>query len=225
MSLEPGAVRRFELRGVNAYLVDDHGVLTLVDAGTPLDGDRMRAMLDRAGLSPGDIERVLLTHYDVDHVGALGSLGLDEETPIYVAEPDAAYLQGEVVPLLTNAKGVIQRLTAPFATVPENEVRLVADGDSVGEFDVYRTPGHTPGHVCYHHDAHEAAFLGDLVRESDGALELLPRFVNYDTDQNAESVREFAERVPPFEAACVGHGHPLPRDGYGALRRLADRLA
>lgn len=224
MSLEPGAVRRFDLRGVNAYLVDDGGTLTLVDAGTPLDADRMRAMLDRAGLSPADVERVLLTHYDVDHAGTLDSLELSDDAPIYVAEPDAAYLRGEVVPLLTNAKGVLQRLTAPFVGVPDNEVRLLADGDSVGGFDVYLTPGHTPGHACYHHDDHEAAFLGDLVRESGGALELLPRFMNYDTHQNAESVREFVERVPPFEAACVGHGHPLPRDGYGALRRLADRL-
>lgn len=225
MALEPGAVRRFDLRGVNAYLVDDGGTLTLVDAGKPRDGSRIRGMLDRAGLSPSDIERVLVTHYDVDHVGTLGSLGLDSEVPIYIAEPDAAYLQGEVVPLLTNFKGFVQRVTGPFVQVPENEVRLVADGDSVGGFDVYRTPGHTPGHVCYHHDGHEAAFLGDLVRESGGGLEQLSRFVSYDIDQNRESIREFAARVPPFEAACVGHGHPLPRDGYGALRRLADRVA
>ncbi|SFG00136.1 Glyoxylase, beta-lactamase superfamily II [Halopelagius inordinatus] len=225
MSLEPGAVRRFDLSGVNAYLVDDDETLTLVDAGTPRDGDRIRGLLNRAGLGVGDIERVLVTHYDVDHVGTLGSLGLGSDVPIYVAEPDAAYLQGEVVPLLTNLKGVIQRVTAPFVEVPDNEVRLVADGDSVGGFDVYRTPGHTPGHVCYHHDGHEAAFLGDLVRESGGGLGQLPRFMSYDRDQNAESIREFAARVPPFEAACVGHGRPLPRDGYGALRHLADRLS
>jgi glyoxylase-like metal-dependent hydrolase (beta-lactamase superfamily II) len=224
MSLEPGAVRRLELRGVNAYLVDDDGALTLVDAGTPWDAARVRGMLDRAGLSAADVDRVLLTHYDLDHVGTLASLRLDPTVPIYAADPDASYLADTESPPLSNHKGVLQRLLGRFVESPENEIRRVSDGDEVGGFEAYRTPGHTPGHVAYHHGGHETALLGDLVRERDGALEASPGVICYDGEQNAASVREFADRVPPFEVACVGHGDPLRSDGYGALRRLTDRL-
>jgi glyoxylase-like metal-dependent hydrolase (beta-lactamase superfamily II) len=224
MPPEPGAVRRLELRGVNAYLVDDEGSLTLVDAGTPWDTARVRRMLDRAGLAASDVDRVLLTHYDLDHVGTLASLDLRSDVPVYAADPDASYLERTSTPPLSNHKGVLQRLLGRLVTAPPNEIRRVADGEEVGGFTAYRTPGHTPGHVAYHHAGHETALLGDLVRESGGALEASPSVICYDGAENAESVRAFADRVPAFEVACVGHGDPLRSDGYGALRRLADRL-
>ncbi|SFR45945.1 MBL fold metallo-hydrolase [Halogeometricum limi] len=224
MSLEPGAVRRFRCRGVNAYLVDDDGTLTLVDAGTPWDGDRMRRMLSNAGLDPEAIDRVLLTHYDMDHVGTLATLGLDADVPVYVADPDASFLLGDADPPATNHKGLIQRLSRPFLTPPENEIRRVTDGDAIGGFEAHRTPGHTPGHVVYHHAAHETVFLGDLVRESDGELSPLPWVVYYDVERNARSLVELVERIDPFEAACVGHGDPIRSDGYRALRYAAARV-
>ena len=224
MTLEAGAVRRFRCRGVNAYLVDDDGTLTLVDAGTPWDEARMRGMLDSSGISPADIDRVLLTHFDFDHVGTLATLGLDADVPIHVAEPDASFLLGDADPPAGNHKGALQRALRLFVDPPKNEVIRVSDGGEVGGFDAYRTPGHTPGHVVYHHAGHGAAFLGDVVRGSGGELKPLPWPTCYDADRNEKSLTDLAERIPPFEAACVGHGDPLRTGGYDALRRAADRL-
>jgi glyoxylase-like metal-dependent hydrolase (beta-lactamase superfamily II) len=42
--------------------------VTLVDAGWPGDEATVRAGLDAAGVAPADVDRVLLTHYDADHV-------------------------------------------------------------------------------------------------------------------------------------------------------------
>lgn len=224
MTLESGAVRRFRCRGVNAYLVDDDGTLTLVDAGTPWDGERMREMLSSSAVSPSDIDRVLLTHFDVDHVGTLATLGLDENVPIHAAEPDASFLLGDADPPAGNHKGALQRALRLFVDAPTNEVIRVSDGDEVGGFVAYRTPGHTPGHVVYHHPGHGAAFLGDLVQESDGELEPLPWLMCYDVDRNEKSLTDLVERIDSFEAACIGHGDPIRTGGYDALRRAADRL-
>ncbi|MDS0298334.1 MBL fold metallo-hydrolase [Halogeometricum sp. S1BR25-6] len=224
MTLEAGAVRRFRCRGVNAYLVDDGGTLTLVDAGTPWDGARMREMLSSSGVSPSAIDRVLLTHFDLDHVGTLATLGLDADVPIHASEPDASFLLGDADPPAGNHKGAFQRLARLFIDSPENEVIRVSDGDEVGGFDAYRTPGHTPGHVAYHHAGHGAAFLGDVVRGSDGELDTLPWPMCYDADRNEKSLADLAERIDPFEVACVGHGDPIRTGGYDALRRAADRL-
>ncbi|ELZ26767.1 zn-dependent hydrolase, glyoxylase [Halogeometricum pallidum JCM 14848] len=217
-------MRRFRCRGVNAYLVDDDGTLTLVDAGTPWDGERMLEMLSSAAVDPSDIDRVLLTHFDVDHVGTLATLGLDEDVPIHAAEPDASFLLGDADPPAGNHKGALQRALRLFVDAPTNEVVRVSDGDEVGGFVTYRTPGHTPGHVVYHHPGHGAAFLGDLVRESDGELEPLPWLMCYDVDRNEKSLTDLVERIGSFEVACVGHGDPLRTGGYDALRRAADQL-
>jgi glyoxylase-like metal-dependent hydrolase (beta-lactamase superfamily II) len=74
------------------------------------------------------------------------------------------------------------------------------------------------------HEGLDAAFLGDLVWEEDG--ELTPPFWldSYDMRAVRRSIRSFADRTPPFEVACMGHGTPFVEGGYGALRRLVDRL-
>ncbi|MFB6188743.1 MAG: MBL fold metallo-hydrolase [Halapricum sp.] len=213
----------YDLRGVNAYLIDDDGVLTLVDAGTPFSRRRLILGLDRAGYSPSNIDRVLVTHYDFDHVGGLGRLQRLDAT-IYAGTPDARLITGKGKPDWRTHKGFSQRLTAPFLSSPSDPVETVEDGDTVGSFTVYHTPGHTPGHVCYVSEDHSVAFLGDLVREDDGRLEPSPWIMSDDTDQVRASIRRLADEVPDFEVAAMGHGVPFREGGRDRLHELADRL-
>ena len=216
-------VWRLELRGVSAYLVDDD-VPTLVDAGTPWDEAAIREGLADAGVDVADVGRVLLTHYDLDHVGTLAALTPKLDATVYAGAFDAALLRGDRSPPLRNHKGALQRLTGLFTTLPDLEVKSVADGERLGSFTAYHTPGHTPGHVAYVSESLGVALLGDLVSESDGALEPSEWLISYDTDRVLESVRDLSARAPPFEVACVGHGDPLARDGSEALAALAERI-
>jgi glyoxylase-like metal-dependent hydrolase (beta-lactamase superfamily II) len=216
-------VWRFELRGVNAYLVDDD-VPTLVDAGTPWDEAAVREGLADAGIDVADIGRVLLTHYDLDHVGTLAALTPELDATVYAGAFDAAILRGERSPPLRNHKGALQRLTGLFTTLPDLEVDAVVDGERIGSFTAYHTPGHTPGHVAYVSEALSVALLGDLVSESNGALEPSEWLISYDTDRVLDSIRDLAERAPPFEVACVGHGDPITSGGDAALDALAREI-
>ena len=215
-------VWQFKLRGVNAYLVADD-VLTLVDAGTPLDEDAIRTGVIESGHEIGDIERVLLTHYDLDHVGALAGLEPGLDAPVYAGAFDGEILGGDRSPPLTNHKGALQRVLGPFVTEPSLSVRTVADGQTVGSFTAYHTPGHTPGHVAFASSDLGVGLLGDLVTESDGALEPSGWVISYDTDTVCDSIRSLADRAPAFDVACVGHGTPLT-GGRDALRALAREL-
>jgi hypothetical protein len=66
---EASEVRRISS---NVTLVQDEGVLVLVDLRA---SDRQQAVLDtldHRGIEPGDIDSIVLTHLHIDHVGALG---------------------------------------------------------------------------------------------------------------------------------------------------------
>lgn len=211
-------VWHIDLSGTNAYLVADDP-LTLVDAGLPWHADDIATAISDAGYAVSDVERVLLTHYDLDHVGGLPNLkGLD--ATVYAGERDAGLVAGREKPSVFDRKGAFQRLTGLLATPPSAHVEPVADGDRLGSVTVYHTPGHTPGHVAYVSEKLDVAFLGDLVRESDGRLEPSPWYLSHDTDDVRASIRDLAERAPDFAVACIGHGTPLTEGGGDALRRL-----
>lgn len=219
VELAPG-VWHVDLGGTNAYLVDDDGVLTLVDAGRPWQAADVAAAVEAAGYAVADVERVLVTHYDADHVGGLGRLD-DLDADVYAGETDAPLVAGRAKPGFLDRKSAFQRLAGLLVDPPPGPVTPVADGDEVGSFTAYHTPGHTVGHVAYVSETLDVAFLGDLVRESDGRLEPSPWFTSYDPDVVRASIRDLAERAPDFAVACPGHGRPLTENGSDALRRLA----
>lgn len=215
-------VWQLELRGVNAFLVHGEEV-TLVDAGTPWDETRLRSQLTELDLAPTDIDRVLLTHYDLDHVGTLAALAPELDTPVYAGSPDAEFLTGERSPPVRNHKGALQRILGLFVSTPDLEVVTVDDGASVGEFTAHHTPGHTPGHTAFVSQPLEVGLLGDLVREADGQLNPSGWVISYDTTTVHDSVRRLVRTATPFEVAAVGHGESMSDGGYRALTETAER--
>jgi glyoxylase-like metal-dependent hydrolase (beta-lactamase superfamily II) len=214
-------VWRIDCGSVNAYLADDD-VLTLVDAGTPRDAGTIRAAVEQAGFTVGDIERILVTHYDLDHVGTLSKLGTD--APIYMGAGDVAFFLGDEKPPLGNRKGALQRVAGTLVASPRGEVHGVADGDEIGSFTAFHTPGHTPGHTAYVSEELSVAFVGDLVMERSGELKASPWYLSYDTDRVRESVHYLADQEPAVEVLAMGHGTPFVRDGAVRLAELGERL-
>jgi hydroxyacylglutathione hydrolase len=124
-----------------------------VDPGGDLD--RLRAAAKQHGVT---IEKILLTHGHIDHCGAAGEfaseLGVKIEGP---HEADRFWISR----LEDDGRRYGVRGT-PFE--PD---RWLVDGDTVtvGELtlNVYHCPGHTPGHVIFHHPASKLALVGDVL--------------------------------------------------------------
>jgi glyoxylase-like metal-dependent hydrolase (beta-lactamase superfamily II) len=223
----------------NAYLVDDArgplgggdwsdraasdgGGLTLVDAGLRWNLSSLSDEIADAGYAVPDIDRVLLTHFDIDHTGGLSSIARDLQATVHIGRADGALVDGDADPPLLHHKGLFHRVARRVAPLPDDvAVTRVEDGDRLGRFTAYHTPGHNPGHTVYVHDD-GVAFLGDLVWVEDG--EFTPPFWldSYDVRTIHESIRRFAADAVPFEVACVGHGDPVLD---GASRRLGDLAA
>ncbi|MFZ2995455.1 MBL fold metallo-hydrolase [Sphingobium sp.] len=104
------------------------------------------------------IEKLLVTHGHIDHCGQAGVLAKELGVPIEGPHEDDRFW--------------IDRLPADGARwgVP-GEVfepdRWLVDGDqvTVGDltFDVIHCPGHTPGHVVFHHAPSKLAIVGDVL--------------------------------------------------------------
>jgi glyoxylase-like metal-dependent hydrolase (beta-lactamase superfamily II) len=224
----------------NAYVVDDtlddedgdgasdgdageRGV-TLVDTGLFWNRDPIRVELADAGYEVADIDRVLLTHYDLDHTTGLHRIAEDLSAPVYLGADDAALVAGETDPSALHHKGLFHRFARRVAPLPDGvAVEPITDGDRIGRFRAYHTPGHNPGHTVYVHED-GPAFLGDLVWEDDGGFTPPFWLDSYDVAELRASIRSFADRCDEFEVACMGHGDPLRAGGSAALEELLERL-
>ena len=216
----------FDCQGTNAYLVDDSGTLTLVDTGMPWHADRIQNGIEQVAGSLSAVDQVLITHFDFDHVGGLNSLvdaGID--APIAVGVDDEPYLARRQRPSWNNRKGLFQRVTDLTRDPPDAPIETVADGDTVGGFEAYHTPGHTPGHTVFVNEAMSLAMVGDLVREADGEFEVPPWFLNYDQEEAEASLRSYVERAPTVDIVCQGHGTPFVERGNDRLSAAAGALA
>lgn len=209
-----------DLRYVNAYLVDDD-VLTLIDAGHPWSGATLKSEIRAAGFEPAAVERILVTHYDLDHVGALASIPGSPE--IVVGEADLDFVAGRRTPAIAGVKETIQRLGAVFLTPPTEPLTSVRDGDEIGSFIAVHTPGHSPGHVTYVSEARDVAFIGDLLRSDGDSLSRPPWYLNQDTARIDLSVERLLDRLPPVEIVAPGHGEPLVQAGHQAIQALQTR--
>ena len=124
-----------------------------VDPGGDLP--KLRAAIEQAGVT---IEKILLTHGHIDHCGSAGifaeELGVPIEGPHEADRFWIARLEDD-----GRNYGVMGK---PFE--PD---RWLVDGDTVtvGELilDVRHCPGHTPGHVVFHHPESKLAIVGDVL--------------------------------------------------------------
>ena len=151
---------------MNQYLVGckRSGQGAIIDAGGP-----PAAFLEEARRRGVEIVAILQTHAHIDHV-----LGLPETRTALPHVP--IWLHSNEVPLY---EGVVMQ--ARMFGLRASALPAVTDwieqggGIPVGElrFDCLLTPGHSPGHICFHERSHGLLFGGDLLfRGSIGRTDL-----------------------------------------------------
>ena len=125
----------------------------VVDPGGDLP--RIHAAIAQAGVS---VEKVLVTHGHLDHCGMAGPLA--KELGVGIEGPHEAD-RFWIARLPDDARqwGVPAELFEPDRWLDEG------DAVTVGELtlDTYFTPGHTPGHVIFHHPPSKLAIVGDVL--------------------------------------------------------------
>lgn len=135
-------VRRFAL--VNAYLVEEHDGLTLVDTAMAA----RRQILAAAERLGRPIVRIVLTHAHDDHVGSLDALKRTlPDAEVLISERDAPLIAGDLA-LRPGEPGAPGKVKGGFRGTKTRPDRLLQAGDRVGSLEVVAAPGHTPGQIA-----------------------------------------------------------------------------
>jgi glyoxylase-like metal-dependent hydrolase (beta-lactamase superfamily II) len=167
-----------------AYLVRDGGNTWLIDcgSGTETSHEDLLKGFHQAGVQPGDLTHILLTHAHIDHYGGLSRLkpltdakiGCHELDLQTVAHHDARLaLIGRRLASFLADSGLseetrdqllsIYRFTkAIYRSVAVDFVYREIK-DHVPTLDLIHLPGHCPGHVAIRLD--DVIFCGDMVVE------------------------------------------------------------
>jgi glyoxylase-like metal-dependent hydrolase (beta-lactamase superfamily II) len=166
---------------------DDQNVV-LADAGFPGMLKQMAEAFRQAGVPCERLNKVILTHQDIDHVGGLPALlaQAGQKIEVLAHAVEKPYIEG-TKPLLkwTAAKHSKmlaslpeekrQQLVKAFANPPTAKIDVtVRDGEILpycGGITVIATPGHTYGHICLYHQPSQTLIAGDALNAAAGKLQ------------------------------------------------------
>lgn len=226
------------------YLIPGDDGYTLVDSGwnTPEAFAALEAELKEVGVSFEQIKRLLITHVHPDHYGLAGRIKevCGAEVIVHQRERDfirSRYRQPEqLLERMANwltENGVpddempdLQQSSMPARAfvVPVDPDTVLWGGETLDfgiyRFEVYWTPGHSPGHLCFYERAQRVLLTGDHV------LPTVTPNVSLHPQQQGNPLGDYLaslERLMPLEVEQVlpAHEHSFT-DLQGRLHEIVD---
>lgn len=180
---------------------DTSGKVAVVDPGG--DIDNIRTALEQIG---GTVEKILVTHGHLDHVGAVADLAEALEVPVEGPHREDAFW-------IDMLPGQAEMMGFPPARTFTPE-RWLEDGDTVTVGDtrlqVLHCPGHTPGHVVFHQPDARLAVVGDVLFAGSIGRTDFPRG---DHQALVDAIRGKLFTLPDDTAFIPGHG-PMSTIGH-----------
>lgn len=202
-------------------LIKDKDTMILVDTGYPNQLMQIQESFNTANLSFSELNKIILTHQDIDHVGGLPSI-LKESTQkleILTHEIEKEYIEGEKYPVKLAAlearldslpeqmKKIQEALKGFYSNLHVKIDRTLSDGEELpylGGIIVIFTPGHTPGHICLYLKQSKTLIAGDALAVENGALVTASSSINFNNSLYIDSLRKLSNY--DIETVICYHG-------------------
>lgn len=179
--------------------------IVLIDTGFPGKFKKIQKELISLGIQLFKVKHILLTHYDIDHIGNAALLQEQSGADLWASEEDISVINGDV-----ERYGFKKYFKYIFPIKKPKRIKPLALGQSINEIEVIPTPGHTPGHLCFLYK--DVLFAGDLLENKNGNLRPYPKAWNWDNKIMLQSIQKISKI--PFKLVCPSHGEPINRGNF-----------
>ena len=217
---------------VSAFLLQSDERTILIDAGMgeqELLGPGFGGLipgLAAAGVTPDDVNMVVLTHAHPDHLGGLirGSDAVFKNAELALGEVEAGFWTDEAMMAQApdEAKGMFQLAQTVLGAYGDRVTRIADGAEAAPGLSMMLSPGHTPGHSIVRIDGGDRQLLmiADTLASADVHTALPDVGFGFDSDpaQAAESRRRVFDMVSADKTLVAGSHIHFP--GFGRI--LAD---
>ncbi|OGK52680.1 hypothetical protein A2970_01435 [Candidatus Roizmanbacteria bacterium RIFCSPLOWO2_01_FULL_44_13] len=170
----------------NCYFVIDGDNCLIIDPA-----DEASFILEEIQRRKLKLTTLLTTHGHFDHIMAVGEIQLSFDAPFYIDKEDRFLVDrlGETAEYFLGYK--------PSTIKPKKIVY-----STKGKFKIIKTPGHTPGSVCYYFKKEKVIFTGDtLFKGSIGRFDF-----SYSNKKDLANSLIALSKLPETTAVYPGHG-------------------
>lgn len=227
----------FAVGRVNCYLVDDDP-LTLVDAG-PNSGTSLTALehaLGDHGRRVEDLERIVLTHQHIDHIGLAQILADRSGAEVVALEALAPWLAAyghsmehddRFAEAIMARHGIPEEVRYALRAVSAQfrawgarvqVTRAVREGDTLAfagrTWSVHHRPGHSPSDTVFLDAQRRELIGGDHLIGHISSNPLIARPLDGASDERPQALRIYLESLAATRAMDLarvwpGHGEPV----------------
>ncbi len=217
-------IKTITFRGVNCYLMKTKDGYILVDTGFSNQRINIKKALDGAGVQPGKLTLILLTHGDFDHSGNCSYLREKYQSKIAMHKDDLGMVEHGDLFYSRKSRNILIRILVKMM-LPLFRMNLkksnhftpdiyLEEGDDLSEYGfsakVVHLPGHSKGSIGFH-TTEGNLFSGDLLEnnEKQGPVRGSLMDNSVDFDASIDKLESLS-----LKTVYPGHGNPFQMEDF-----------
>lgn len=230
---------KFDFNGISnviyPVILSDEKEVVLIDCGYPNFLSLIKADAEAKGIDISKLTKIIITHHDFDHMGALAEFkreyphikvlsSIDDEKYISGKEKSLRLQQAEAIydNLPEDQKENAKQFQQFIESIENAQVDVcLRDKDSFswcGGVEIVATPGHMPGHISIYIKDSKTLISGDALVVEDDKLTIANPQYTLDIDEAKNSIKKLLDYE--IEKIICYHGGIYTKDIKGSLERI-----